>query len=172
MSTGSWRWRVAVLAVIGIAAPWPLAWAGECVPATRELAGMQAGVITVTRDDGSATQMPVRVADDARERAAGFQHICPATVSETQILFLFPRPTSVAFHMNNVHAPLDIAFIDEHGRIIDIQHMAAYAAQPGRQGKRYYRPPARVSAALETRPGLFASLGVTAGNARIDIVNQ
>lgn len=133
---------------------------------------MQARSITITRDDGTEVQLSVKLADDVRERAAGFQHICPETINETPILFLFPRPTPVAFHMRNVHAPLDIAFIDADGRIVDIQRMAVYAADPENTINRYYRPRAPITAALETRVGLFATLGVTAGNARIAVTPQ
>lgn len=130
---------------------------------------MQARRVTITRHDGTVAQLSVKLADDVGKRAAGFQHICPETVNETPILFVFPRPTPVAFHMHNVHAPLDIAFIDADGRIVDIQHMAVYATNSKHKGKRYYRPAAPITAALETRAGLLTTLGVTAGNARIAI---
>ncbi len=162
------RWCAVVLAAIFFAAPWPAAVAGACVPTTPALEAMQVRDITLTRDDGTVVQVSVKLADDGRERAAGFQHICPETVNETLILFVFPRPTQVAFHMHNVHAPLDIAFIDTDGRIADIQQMAVYAVQSNHKANRYYRPAVPITAALETRVGLFAALGVTAGKARID----
>ncbi len=63
---------------------------------------------------------------------------------------------------------MDIGFIDADGRIVDIQHMAVYSELSDHQANRYYRPAAPITAALETRAGLFAALGVTAGEARID----
>ncbi len=165
-------WGVVVFAAICLAAPRPVSAAGACVPTTPEWEAMQARLITLTRDDGTAVQMSVKLADDVRERAAGFQHICPETVNDIPILFIFSRPARVAFHMHNVHAPLDIAFIDTDGRIADIQQMAVYAMQSNHEINRYYRPAAPITAALETRAGLFAALGVTAGKARIDFATR
>lgn len=164
-----WLWGVVVLAAIGLAAPRSTV---ACVPTTPEWEAMQVRVITLTRDDETRVQLSVKLADDARERAAGFQHICPETVHETPILFTFSRPTRVAFHMHNVHAPLDIGFIDADGRIVDIQRMTVYAAQAKFKVNRYYRPAVPITAALETRAGLFADLGVTAGNAHINFASR
>jgi hypothetical protein len=50
--------------------------------------------------------------------------------------------------------------------------MAVYAAQSNYKVNRYYRPAVPIIAALETRAGLFATLGVTAGNARIDFATR
>jgi uncharacterized membrane protein (UPF0127 family) len=167
-----WPWRVVVIAAICLAVLPPGAAAGACVPTTPEWEAMQAGLITLTRDDGTAVQVSVKLADDVRERAAGFQHICPETVNEAPILFVFSKPVRVMFHMQNVHAPLDIGFIDADGRVVDIQYMAVYTEQPHQKVNRYYRPPAPIAAALETRAGLFATLGVTAGKARIDFTTR
>ncbi len=163
-------WCTAVLVTMCLAESRPAA--AACVPATPEWEAMQSQLITLTRGDGTSVRMSVKLADDVRERAAGFQHICPETVNDTPILFLFSLPTRVAFHMHNVHAPLDIAFIDADGRIVDIQHMEVYATRSNHKANRYYRPAAPITAALETRAGLLATLGVTAGNARIDFATR
>ena len=61
--------------------------------------------------------------------------------------------------MNNVHMPLDIAFIDRAGVIRSVQTMQPYVI--GSLEKQLWGPPAPVVAALEVRAGVFAELGIT-----------
>lgn len=114
--------------------------------------------------------LTVHVADDRSERAAGFQTLCPEVAQRTSILFWFRRSHVPSFHMNNVHMPLDIAFIDEAGIIRDIQTMLPYII--GKQNQqRLWSPPVPVKAALEVKAGLFDELGVTAGDWSLSLNN-
>jgi len=146
--------------------------AAECVATTAELDTMQVRKIALTRKDAPVLYFPVKVADDTHERAAGFQHVCPEIVERIPILFVFSKPTQPWFHMQNVHAPLDIAFLDETGRITEIQHMSVYSSAAEKRGIKYYRPRAPISGALEAYLGFFDSLEVTTGNASINFRNQ
>ena len=146
--------------------------AAECVATTDELKTMEARKIALTRKDAPVLYFSVKVADDTHERSAGFQHVCPEIVERIPILFVFSKPTQPWFHMRNVHAPLDIAFLDETGRITEIQHMAVYPSTPEKRDIQHYRPRAPISGALEAYLGFFESLGVTAGNASINFRNQ
>jgi uncharacterized membrane protein (UPF0127 family) len=52
--------------------------------------------------------------------------------------------------MHNVHAPLDIAFLDAGGNVLEVQLMKPYAV--GTEPV-YYRPARPYRAALEAQPG-------------------
>ena len=83
-----------------------------CVNATPGVQQMTPGQLRILTERGNGNRLDVLVATSAEARAAGFQHICPETIADTAILFRFERDTRAPFHMRNVHAPLDIAFID------------------------------------------------------------
>ncbi len=150
---------------------WIPAHAEDCRVSTSEWLSMQKREITITKSDGSTVRTPAKIADDAHERSAGFQHICPSTVNKMPILFLFPRPTTAWFHMTNVHAPLDIAFVAENGRIVEIQQMAVYPSGGAGGKKKLYRSSVPVVAALEAHAGFFSSLGVSVDGARLELTD-
>jgi len=137
------------------------AWAA-CEETTPELEAMDAGELALSGPGGDSVGIEVRVADDYRERAVGFQHVCPEMIERTAIYFVFSHPRRPNFHMRNVHAPLDIAFIDEDGMIVDIQRMKPYVL--GAEEHPTYGVPGPVRAALETRAGYFDDRGIKAGS--------
>lgn len=144
--------------------------AGDCRPTTQALDDMAEAELVLAGPGGRSIRLAVRVADDFGERAAGFQHICPETIEETAIYFAFDRPRRPNFHMNNVKAPLDIAFIDSDGVIVDIQRMEPYVL--GAKRRPTYGPPGDVAAALEARAGYFAGQQVTEGDWRVESLDQ
>jgi len=134
--------------------------AQHCVKTTAGLERMEVRNARLEGPDLQRVELRVHVADTGSERAAGFQHICPEVANKTSILFLFQQSYIPSFHMNNVHMPLDIAFIDENGVIRDIQTMHPYVLGKLTQ-TRLWRPGVAVEAALEVRAGLFRQLGVS-----------
>ncbi|MBB3185147.1 hypothetical protein FHR95_002728 [Halomonas fontilapidosi] len=81
------------------------------------------------------------------------------------MLFLYDRPQSSrnGFWMYRTRIPLDIAFIDEAGRIAEIHRMEpCTATQPGECP--VTRPAVPYRAALEVNAGAFAAMGVVAGD--------
>ena len=73
---------------------------------------------------GRTIALRVRVAADTRERqAGGFQCATPQEIERNLILFDFGREITTQFHMQNVPAALDIAFIKGDGRIFSILRM-------------------------------------------------
>jgi uncharacterized membrane protein (UPF0127 family) len=141
----------------------PGAWAenSSCVPATPELERMATAQVRFPSREGAPVTFTVKLADDSTERAAGFQHICPEDVERTAIWFRFPTANHSAFHMFNVHAPLDIAFLDEAGTITEIQRMEPYS--PLFPQPRLYSPRRPYRYALETAAGRLAALGIEPG---------
>ncbi len=168
MSASLYRQRHLWFAVLLVLPIWKPVQADECRLITREWTAMDDREVAITRNDGSVVRITAKVADDPRERSAGFQHVCPSTIEKMPMLFLFPRPAKVSFHMANVHAPLDIAFVAADGRIAEIQRMATYARSGEPRQRTYYSPSAPIIAALEAKAGFFGALDVLAGKARID----
>ncbi len=130
-----------------------------CKDTTPAFLSMPRGTLRLVDDAGAVHEVSARVAATARQRAGGFQHLCPQIIDNQLLVFVFPRAAAVRFHMRNVYAPLDIAFVDADGRLVDIQRM-----EPGR---RLYASPAPVRFALESRAGFFAAHGISAVSGRL-----
>lgn len=126
----------------------------ECETDTAALSSMGKAVVTFSRPDGSELEVDVKLADNNTTRAAGFQRVCAETIAATPILFVFPHVTRPSFHMNNVVAPIDIAFIDSEGAIDSIQAMQVYTLVS--RDKPLYSPSRPVTAALEAHPEFFS----------------
>lgn len=109
--------------------------------------------VNFTREDGSVFSSKARLADKAKTRAAGFQRVCASTIEAMPILFLFESEAKPSFHMHNVVAAIDIAFIDKRGRIDSIQAMQPYSLISIK--KPLYKPNRLVLSAFEGHPGYF-----------------
>ena len=109
------------------------------------------------------------VAQSPEQRARGFQGDCPGLVIERSLLFSFPVPVHANFHMIGVAVPLDIAFIDLSGQVVDIQRMNL---QESNQPIRYYRPDAEFHFALETVAGRLDQLRLNPGLWRMRVSNR
>ena len=132
--------------------------ASECVNITDGMRSMTKSTITLLNNQGKPISLNVLVADDDRERGAGFQHICPEVIDKTLILFVYPSETRGRFHMHNVHAALDIAFFDRHGALVKQELMKTYSGN----STPLYGPKTPFQFALEARQGYFAELDATA----------
>lgn len=107
-------------------------------------------------------KVPVLIAKKQRHRSQGFQSASKETIESTKILFVWSRDVEPVFHMNNVSAPLVIAWISD-GEVVGTDFM-----RPGEDG---YRPPVPVDAALELHPKRANARDVTMG-ARVDLPVQ
>jgi hypothetical protein len=140
--------------------------AAECVDESEQMAAMERESVRLRHPRLGEVAVEVRVADDRGERAAGFQHICPDAVDRNAILFVFPVPVNARFHMRNVHASLDIAFIDQTGRVREVLRMEA--EPPGADGPgRLYGPGFPFTFALETAAGYLTERGIGDGEWRL-----
>jgi uncharacterized membrane protein (UPF0127 family) len=74
------------------------------------------------------------------------------------MLFVYPNSNSRTFWMKDTYIPLSIAFVDDSGKIINIQKM-----EPNQTDKRYhsYQP---VIYTLEVNQGWFNLHGIKAGD--------
>lgn len=81
---------------------------------------------TITVGDVSCD---VEVANNDSSRAAGLMD--RKNMPEgTGMLFIYPQPMRLSFWMKNTHIPLDIAFIEEGGMIVQIAHLEPFDESP------------------------------------------
>lgn len=109
-------------------------------------------------------RLEVEVARSAGERSRGLMER-DRLDENAGMLFLYPRPQPArnGFWMYRTRIPLDIAFIDEAGRIAEIHRMTPCPAEaPG--DCPVTRPDVPYRAALEVNAGAFAAMGVAAGD--------
>jgi uncharacterized protein len=135
-------------------------------PTTAEFDQMTERVVELVNDAGQLLALPTKIADEPQEQAAGFQFIAPEVIEQSLILFIFSEPRVTRFHMRNVRAPLDIAFIASDGAILDIQRMQPELAAAGPFG-RTYGPGKPFQYALEARAGFFHDRRISAGTSRL-----
>jgi uncharacterized membrane protein (UPF0127 family) len=148
------------LLLVGLPADGP-AQGDECLRWRTAFAAMPAGTIELETIRGRS-QLQVRLAATAEQQAAGFQCATLGEVRDNLILFDFGREILSQFHMQNVSAPLDIAFAKADGRIF-----AVFRMDPSPTA--LYGPLGAFRYAVEAPAGFFAARGVTAGTARFII---
>lgn len=129
-----------------------------CETTNDALQAMPEAIVTFLLADGQIKEFNVRLADNQFTRAAGFQRVCASTIAEQPILFVFQNEIFARFHMRNVVAPIDIAFIDVSGKIDSIKAMQPYVL--GSKVKPTYRSEDLVIAALETYPGFYRKYSI------------
>ena len=158
------HWVLILIGALAVAAPLQMV-ARSCVESTVEWIAMESREMTLVDETGATLSFHAKIADDGRERAAGFQHMCPQVIAKMPIVFLFGGAYRPAFHMRNVHHALDIAFIADDGRIDEIRRMDPYVV--GALKQPVYQPRIPVYAAIEAHTGFFDEQGVVAGAWRL-----
>lgn len=107
-------------------------------------------------------ELEVEIAADPTRRQVGlmYRKTLPA---ESGMLFVFPQPQPQSFWMSNCLMDIDIAYIDDDGKIVDVIHMKKPA--PGTPSSALERYPSSrpVRYALETNAGWFAAKGIGPG---------
>jgi uncharacterized membrane protein (UPF0127 family) len=127
---------------------------------TKEFRKMETVTIKIVNDEGQILELEVKVADEPDEHAAGFQNISRSIMEKTLILFVFPSEINGLFHMRNVEASLDIAFVKTDGAIIEIMRMDP-------DPNRLYGPDASFKYAIEAPAGFFEEKRITAGKSKL-----
>ncbi len=108
------------------------------------------------RGSWGQTSFTIEIADDEAERAQGLM-FRESMARGAGMLFVYPKPQRAAFWMKNTLIPLDIIFLDEAGRVIQIQADAVpgdLTPLPGGDN---------VFAVLEINGGLAARYGISIG---------
>lgn len=110
---------------------------------------------------GSRTiALRVKAAETDERQAAGFQCATPEEIRRHLILFDFGQEILTQFHMQNVPAALDIAFVKADGKIFAISKMDPSPSE-------LYGPLGPFRYAIEAHAGFFASQGIRQGEARL-----
>ena len=111
-------------------------------------------------------QRPVRVevASTPEQRARGLMER-DRLAADAGMLFRFdpPAPAEQGFYMYRTRIPLDIAFLDADGRILDIQTMTPCDSRVAVLC-RVYRPGQGYHQALEVNAGYFQRHGIRPGD--------
>lgn len=98
----------------------------------------------------------VEIADSPQERAAGLSNR-DSLPDDHGMLFIFDQVDHHVFWMKDTTIPLSIAFIDEHGRIVDIQDMHPLSLN-------HHRAAVPALCALEVNQGWFSSRNIRTGD--------
>ena len=134
---------------------------GACDGAATVWRTMPESRVSLRSDEGVTHHLAVKIAMTPVQRRAGFQHICSKWVQVWGVLFVFPTSQRATFHMRNVGENLDIAFIAEDGRILELKKMSR-EEDPG-NGHRY-RAAQPFRYALEVAAGRLSTLGLDEGS--------
>jgi uncharacterized membrane protein (UPF0127 family) len=127
-----------------------------CARWRKAFAGMPTATLVIVADNGRLVRATAKLADTDEARHAGFQCATPDEIRTTVIVFNFPREILGAFHMQNVPAPLDIAFVKASGRIFSILRMEPSPTET-------YGPLGAYLYAIEARAGFFKDHGISQG---------
>lgn len=105
---------------------------------------------------GGEQQFTIEVADDNAERSRGlmFRRDLP---ERRGMLFVFENTRRVAFWMKNTPLPLDLIFIGEDGRVIDILPGVPFSEAP-------IAPDGMVRFVLEVNEGVANTAGIDMGD--------
>jgi uncharacterized protein len=96
------------------------------------------------------------VAADDETRARGLMHSAPLSDDEVAF-FVFPRSDRYAFWNRNVSFPITLAFLDEHGIVVDIGQLDAHQEEAVRSA-------AEARFVVEASRGSFEKMGVQTGD--------
>lgn len=102
-------------------------------------------------------RIEAEVAAQDRHRQLGLMHR-QSMPAQRGMLFIFPQLNTHCMWMRNTLIPLSVAFLDDAGKIINIEDMT-----PHSEDNHCAKRPARY--ALEMNRGWFAQRGIVAGQA-------
>ncbi|GEM_PF-4168763 len=129
------------------------------------LLGVLVGIhLFVTKTDYKRTclrvgdeTLEVRVAETPEELERGLSVVGSLKEGEG-MLFVFEKEVKPVFHVGSIRAPCDVAFINEKGRILNIERL-----DPKKAGE-LHPAPGRTRYALEVPSGWFEKKRVKAGS--------
>lgn len=131
--------------------------APECRRWRRAFAAMPNATLVIHTSAGQRIQVSTKVARTDETRQAGFQCATTEEIGTTVIVFDFHSEVFGGFHMENVAAPLDIAFAKGSGRVVSILRM-----DPSPTAR--YGPMRAYRYAIEARAGFFKERGISLGD--------
>lgn len=126
---------------------------------TLSIRGLALADFEITRQQRRLVKLLVEVANTPAAQAVGLMGV---RTLEPDRGMVFPQsaPSNGPFYMKNTLIPLDIAFWDESGTIVDVIQMEPCAADPCR----LYYSRAPYMGAVETNLGVMVGSGVVPGD--------
>jgi uncharacterized membrane protein (UPF0127 family) len=112
--------------------------------------------VTIDASGGEKVKVKVEIADTLTEQQRGLMERTKLA-EDAGMLFVFGREQQLSFFMKDTLIPLSVAYINENGRIVDIQDMEPLDETPHPSAE-----PARY--ALEVNQGFFRDHGVKVGD--------
>lgn len=109
------------------------------------------------RGDWGSARFSVEVADEPAEHQQGLMHREHMPLSNG-MLFVYDSPRALSFWMRNTLIPLDMLFIDAHGVVQHIHHMAKPLDETSIFGGD------DLLSTLEINGGLAKRMGITVGS--------
>ncbi|MGQ0679467.1 MAG: DUF192 domain-containing protein [Actinomycetota bacterium] len=148
--------RILLMVALVLAAP---TWWGNSLESSRLQSGLPQGALVITRDGKELLSIDVEIALTAPAQAKGLMGV--ESLPEDQgMAFLWSTPVRFGFFMKDTLIPLDIAFWDDQGSIVEILAMVPCTADPCQ----LYVPSSDYVGALEVGSGVFRAAGVKQGD--------
>lgn len=135
---------------------------GGCVP--NEAVSNDVETITVK---GQTFFMEVAATDAKRFKGLGGRELVE---DDGGMIFIFPRPRALGFVMRDCLVPIDIAFLDQFGTVVQTHEMPVELPDPGESREDYlaglttYSSNAAAMFALEFKAGKLRELGLERGD--------
>jgi uncharacterized membrane protein (UPF0127 family) len=124
--------------------------------------GLPQGELSLRRDGATLLRLRVSIAESPAAQERGLMGI-HAMSDGAGMVFLMPAPSRRAFWMKDTLIPLDVAFWDAGGAVVDVIQMRPCRADPCP----VYTPRADYTAAAEVNLGLLERYGVRAGDSAV-----
>lgn len=131
-------------------------------PALVSARGYPLGDLTLSHGGHRALALTVEIADNKAAWEKGLMGVRDLPADQG-MAFVFPGQVSLGFWMKDTLIPLDIAFADAQGTVVDVQHMPPCSADPCP----VYYSASPYSTALEARSGALTAAGIHAGDAMV-----
>jgi len=87
---------------------------------TRAFGNMPVGTVDIRNDMGEVVTLSVHIAETNDARQSGFRGVGTQVVNDSVVLYRYLRNTTVSHNTEKVRAPLDMAFFDENGEILNV----------------------------------------------------
>ena len=119
---------------------------------------MPTGILTGTDSDGNTITLLVRIAETTEARKAGLSNVGAKALDSIVLLYAHAKTqaTRVSYDMAGIRAPLELAVIDESGRVVTVKKASTTATSISVSEKHQW--------VLTAKEGLLAKLGIVQGS--------
>jgi len=146
---------VLVVAIVSVTLAGVYAYYGQSVD------GKEAEAIVILRGSKGTLTLRCEVADCPSERAAGLSDR-DSLAGDAGMLFIFEEPENHTFWMKDTEMPLDIVFVDQWRRVVNVEEAMPEPGVPDHLLTRYGSD-APCLWVVEMNAGLAAEMGIGPG---------